>query len=597
MSAPPAAIFPGDLKKYSKKELQELCLELQLNVNNSKGKKLAKDDLYALVKGHLFGSTDSSLTGSPKLALIYEEQKRNDDKKTKKTGKAKNSADRAADDLATRSKPAQVLTGANLTLHSQKVTTDPPPQFQPLYSQTNAEGNADTEAVTSENGSSPLSANPLTEEGDNTEEEEDKETEAANDDEDSTEEDPAINARMSTQGTVIVKFTNPHDQSYPASETFVHNVAIKNSVSATGGLKHEIDLRTLVPAVLLNLSPIKNDRTAKISRPGFTSENSKMTLGKVADLVTGKIPEELNFDRLNTMALMQDNEDFFCSLYYEPSKSSPTAPPLPTSLTGSASDRPLEIAQNRAAATPKQTQGTLTEEFVLLLRLSVGVDDALPFRKNKEALDALHNFRDFDTFFRKFAHFSNKGGYLIPADFTANERIQTKIPNWEIYRNTTFTKDHIIAAAGLKKSSTNEVHKLVSKGLKLEHDVAKYLRRAHLVESDAPGPDAAQDAAEIQALEAEYDDMPYKAFKALITQEVEEQQDNKPGPSKGAKGKGKAKRARSEDGSEGDEQRKRKENKRDTEADKTTKEIRRLEKRLNDLKAKKGDDMDSDDLD
>ncbi|KAJ7794943.1 hypothetical protein B0H14DRAFT_2921408 [Mycena olivaceomarginata] len=312
-----------------------------------------------------------------------------------------------------------------------------------------------------------------------------------------------------------------------------------------------------------------------------------MTLGKVADLVTGQIPEELNFDRLNTMALMQDNDDFFCSLYYEPSKPSPAAPPLPTSLTGSASDRPLEIAQNRAAATPKQTQGTLTEEFVLLLRLSVGVDDALPFHKNKEALDALHNFRDFDTFFHKFAHFSNKGGYLIPADFTANEHIQTKIPNWEIYRNTTFTKDHIIAAA---------VHKLVSNGLKLEHDVAKYLRCAHLVESDAPGPDA-QDAAEIQALEAEYDDMRYKAFKALITQEVEEQQDNKPGPSKGAKGKGKAKRTRSEDGSEGDEQQKRKENKRDTEADKTTKEIRRLEKRLNDLKAKKGDDIDSDDLD
>ncbi|KAJ7871455.1 hypothetical protein B0H14DRAFT_3569770 [Mycena olivaceomarginata] len=46
MSAPPAAVFPGELKKYSKKELQELCLELQLNVNNSKGKKLVKDDLF-----------------------------------------------------------------------------------------------------------------------------------------------------------------------------------------------------------------------------------------------------------------------------------------------------------------------------------------------------------------------------------------------------------------------------------------------------------------------------------------------------------------------------------------------------------------------
>jgi hypothetical protein len=65
--------------------------------------------------------------------------------------------------------------------------------------------------------------------------------------------------------------------------------------------------------------------------------------------------------------------------------------------------------------------------------------------------------------------------------------------------------------------------------------------------------------------------------------------------SKGAKGKGKAKRAHSEDGSGHNRQRKSKEKKRDT--DITTKEIKCLEKLLNKLKAKKGDEMDSDDLD
>jgi hypothetical protein len=99
-----------------------------------------------------------------------------------------------------------------------------------------------------------------------------------------------------------------------------------------------------------------DDRTAKISRPGFTSENSKMTLGKVADLVTGQIPEELNFDRLNTMALMQDNEDFFCSLYYEPSKVcstkllspvdsklSPSHPPLLLPCRPASLDQPATV--------------------------------------------------------------------------------------------------------------------------------------------------------------------------------------------------------------------------------------------------------------
>jgi hypothetical protein len=85
MSAPPAAIFPGDLTKYSKKELQELCLELQLNVNDSKGKTSQRRSLC-------FGQRPPvPLNGQLPHRQPQVGPDLNGGKKTKKTSKAKNS--------------------------------------------------------------------------------------------------------------------------------------------------------------------------------------------------------------------------------------------------------------------------------------------------------------------------------------------------------------------------------------------------------------------------------------------------------------------------------------------------------------------------
>jgi hypothetical protein len=167
--------------------------------------------------------------------------------------------------------------------------------------------------------------------------------------------------------------------------------------------------------------------------------------------------------------------------------------------------------------------------------------------------------------------------------------VAAQIDGWEKYRNTTFVKDQIIFATGLKKSSTNEVHALIGNGLKIDHEIATYLKRGGLGEKNQ----------EIQELEASYGDMKYKDFKAFIQDAIAEDKDNKPGPSKRRKATkvlSKPKRARIEEGSGGDDdadRRKKKERK----AEKRDHQLKRLKEKLQELQAAKARDLDSEDLD
>jgi hypothetical protein len=142
--------------------------------------------------------------------------------------------------------------------------------------------------------------------------------------------------------------------------------------------------------------------------------------------VDGATPKELEFDRVHTLALSEEHKDLVAGLYYEPTQAvcfsllsqifsqaqKPQAPVI--SLTGAGSDRPKEIAQARAKATPELKEGITTDEFKLFLRLAVGVENPLRKRTNKLGSDAVQNYRDFDPFFSKFEIFAFKPGYLIP---------------------------------------------------------------------------------------------------------------------------------------------------------------------------------------
>jgi hypothetical protein len=91
-----------------------------------------------------------------------------------------------------------------------------------------------------------------------------------------------------------------------------------------------------------------------------------------------------------------------------------------------------------------------------------------------------------------------------------------------VYTNTTFTKNHITEASGLKPTATHTLHSLYRKGLKLESDIGTYLRRGRRQENDD----------HIRSLEAEFDDMDFGTFNLYIQDGLNNLEDTKPGPSK-----------------------------------------------------------------
>ncbi|KAJ7027431.1 hypothetical protein C8F04DRAFT_1189560 [Mycena alexandri] len=327
-----------------------------------------------------------------------------------------------------------------------------------------------------------------------------------------------------------------------------------------------------------------------------------MPIGKVSELL-GKNPQGLAYERVYTMVLKKDQDDYICDLFYESpsirpapavlanantSISAPASVPAVTSLTGAGSDRPLDIARDRATATPPVKQATKSSppEFFLLLRLMVGCDEKLATRTNNTGEDALHNYRQFHPFFEKFSAFKKPGGvgYLIPADYEASPDIAKLVPNWADFRNTLFTKPEVIAAGGgAAKTSTNEVHGLIGKGLKLTSDVGKYLKLGHRNDVEA--------TEEIEELEAHYGPMAYKDFKAELTEEIKDAKDMR---AAGHKGASKRKDTHSEDSGSG--KRLKKEAKKSSASEgELDKQVRRLEKKIQKLREEK--EVTSEDMD
>ncbi|KAJ7715580.1 hypothetical protein DFH07DRAFT_785592 [Mycena maculata] len=132
MSAPPGPVFTGAIDTTRKVEdLKAICTALDLD---SKG--LKKPAILSLLQAHLFIDY-RSWEEDARFAPLYEYRKKNPPKAPRAPGGSKpnkSSAGKMADDVAEKSKPQKPLTGANLKLHEQKVTMDPPPSFGPLSS-------------------------------------------------------------------------------------------------------------------------------------------------------------------------------------------------------------------------------------------------------------------------------------------------------------------------------------------------------------------------------------------------------------------------------------------------------------------------------
>ncbi|KAJ7732284.1 hypothetical protein B0H16DRAFT_1732848 [Mycena metata] len=618
--APPKEVFSGAVDKNMKKDrLQALSGALDLPLKGADSKSLTKEVLLANIERRLFQSGDNSLENDARFSALYEYRKSQSKRGKNSKDKNRTSAHKAAEELAQQGKPAQTLTPANLKLFAGKVTTDPPASFVPLALQSNLEVKTGKLIcrcfglvilqLYSERKSSSLSALSTSEDEDaghgdglsnDGDHEEEDEGEGEEDEGEVHSEDENEKPKTAvTTGSVLVKFSDPSDRSQ-ASETFVHGLPIKSTIIPGGTIKYETDLRKLIPAAINRLSPIKNDGLGRIARPGLTVNAGKMPIGKVSELLQ-KNPEALAYERVHTMALKKDEEGFICDLFYEspsmqsaPANASTSAPvPAVTSLTGAGSDRPLEIARDRAAsaATPSVKQATKNSppEFFLLLRLMVGCDEKLATRTNTTGEDALHNYRQFHPFFQKFSAFKKPGGagYLIPADYEASPEIAKLVPNWAEFRNTLFTKPEIIAAGGgAAKTSTNEVHGLIGKGLKLTGDVSKYLKLGHRDDVDA--------TEEIAELKAHYGPMAYKDFKAELTEEINDAKEMRAVGRKGVASKRKDTHDREEGSSSGKRPKKKVKKSSAGEGD-LDKQVRRLERKLQ--KLKEGKEVTSEDMD
>ncbi|KAJ7732972.1 hypothetical protein B0H16DRAFT_1769663 [Mycena metata] len=559
--APPKEVFSGVIDKMKKDRLQALSVALGLALKTDR-RLNTKDVLLANIEALLFASqaVNNPLREDTQFAQLYEHREAQN--KSGKGKKSKTSADKTAEDGVEQAKTPQALTPANAKLLAGKVTTDPPAAFKQLglrvISQPKKnQGNATTVGAFA-GRISPIS--PITES-------DDRESpvpgsaagkDSEKEDKDESEDENAKVKSLTTKETILVKFSDPTDKSHPASETFVHGLPIKHTITASGS-KYETDLRSLVPAALNNLSPMKNNPYGRIARPGFSISAGKMHIGKVGELLSkDQVPGGLEYERVYTMALKKENDDFVCDLFYESPTALGTAAaggssstrPV-TSVTGAGNDRPLDIAKHRAAAA-----------IPLKVADKILLPKKLTPRTNLTGEDTVTSYREFEPFFQKFAKYRKPHkGYLLPSDYEATPDIAAAVPNWRDFVNTVYTKEDFIR-------------------------VGTYLNMGH--RTDVEKPEGITD------LEAEYGEMSYKDFKQALKDEIGERKLQKAPKKSRSKSKAihsKSKRGRGEEAAVSSEEEQPAKKKKSN-----AKEIKRLEKQLEQLKGK-AKAVDSDDLD
>ncbi|KAJ6518181.1 hypothetical protein C8R47DRAFT_1205246 [Mycena vitilis] len=425
-AAPAPAVNSGPFKgvidmKRSKPELEAIAIALNIPTVDGKKKKLNKDQLIPLIVKRLF-TDEPSLQNDPTFSALYGKTTGG------KGGAKKTSAEKNEEVAHEQSKPAQALTGANLKLHEKKVAMDPPASFgrvglslQGNTKKANEKGAlpsqarppSDTSSLTSEMATRP--STPVREEG--------KKEQGVKDVDDKEKDldEEEKNIQFSTQaskGIVVVQFSHPHRQEVTPHEVIVGGIAITNSIAPGGAVTFHASLKDLVPLALNSSSPMKQDRSGRIARPGLVEPTHPLDIGSIAQNLDGPFHSNLRFERTDTLVLETTEHpgEFKCGLFYEPT-SAQLQPAAPTSLTGAGTDRPQDIAQARASAV--QIKQTLTvkacADFGDAICVAAGLTK-LDLATNQVAKTGLLNYRVFDAELKKAETLSTRKGFAIPAE-------------------------------------------------------------------------------------------------------------------------------------------------------------------------------------
>ncbi|KAJ7715579.1 hypothetical protein DFH07DRAFT_862787 [Mycena maculata] len=250
-----------------------------------------------------------------------------------------------------------------------------------------------------------------------------------------------------------------------------------------------------------------------------------MDVGSVAQHMEQVVPSNLNWDRANRYVLEDLGQGLFgCDLFFQ-SSSTQLIPQPPTSLTGAPSDRPLDIATDRSkaikAAAP--VKAAFSDTFFEFLR-QITQQSTLPSRKHVLAHQGRLSNREFEKFLVPFAVFDKKNaGYLIPIDYQAPPEVT--VACWEQFQNQTFTKEHLIFAAGLRPSSCNGASRAFKRAAIAGGKLALWVTADQSMTLDE---------ATVKSLDRKFGDMPWGEFETLAKKEAAKAKTKKPtaGPSK-----------------------------------------------------------------
>ncbi|KAJ7750008.1 hypothetical protein B0H16DRAFT_1844317, partial [Mycena metata] len=349
--------------------------------------------------------------------------------KRSKSKSAKTSSDKAAEDLSEAAKPAKASTGAERKMSELKVSTDAPPSFQPLGLQHKPAGHKTGQAKPGRHEGNEY--DPIVDDGSLGDEFEfgtdngagpqttlEDELVGDNDTLDELGKQRGVNENVQTVD-LVVKLLSFGE---PPQEVVVPKVAIESSKSPADGTPiHQAQLTELIPAITENHSPMKV-RGGQFMRPGLRdTENDAgfMNVGTVEQHIKKMRIKPLEFGPANRLQVTPTGKGYFTAdIYYKADAPAPAGvilPVGPTSLTGAGSDKPLQIAQNRAKMDINANPETM-ELFLSFLRDTAKVDlQEYPKATVENMEEALLQYTNYMAVLRVFKPWQKKRkGYAVP---------------------------------------------------------------------------------------------------------------------------------------------------------------------------------------
>ncbi|KAJ7105225.1 hypothetical protein C8R44DRAFT_806823 [Mycena epipterygia] len=352
----------------------------------------------------------------------------------------KTSADKDAEDVAEnlKSKSAK-LTASEQKLNELEVTVEPPPSFKALGLQ-HGNNTPKTEVKSSsvDDGLSDLSSE-YDAVFDDSKSKDKSDIESESEDKKKRKKEGHSEQDVANEGheimTVSVKLESaddlPHEMLIPGVEI------IKTKSPSDGSIIHQTRLSELLPAVLWG----------RFMRTGLRedAQSTYMNAGTIEQHMQ-KLPiKALQLDASNMLDVKLNDKghygaDIFWKLDQNPShgaslQSKATILPVqPTSLTGSGSDKPLDIAKERDLHNIHKPENAM-EKFEVYLLNFCGVDlEEYPNGPLETIVDGLVQYRNYEA----------KKGYIVPLTSPS-------------FPGTKFTKATINSALGLAGSTINNV--------------------------------------------------------------------------------------------------------------------------------------------